>query len=29
MPTLPAANRGFCGKLQIKIGMPAQSALRS
>jgi hypothetical protein len=29
MPTSLAVNRGFCGEFQIKVGMPAGSALRS
>ena len=28
MPTSIAANPGFCGEFQIKVGMPARSALR-
>jgi hypothetical protein len=28
MPTLIEANRAFCGEFQIKVDMPARSALR-
>ena len=28
MPTLIEADRGICGEFQIKVGMPAGSALR-
>ncbi|MCA1677572.1 MAG: hypothetical protein LC777_00805, partial [Actinobacteria bacterium] len=28
MPTSIAPNRAFCGEFQIKVGMPAGSALR-
>ncbi|MCA1699600.1 MAG: hypothetical protein LC790_12165, partial [Actinobacteria bacterium] len=28
MPTSIAPNRAFCGEFQIKVGMPARSALR-